>query len=216
MEQRRNEVPPIRDYPKTKCVFRRIVRDGSYVVTPTVTEGCEWVLEAQGVRAVDKLHGTNICVTLNEQGHILAIDNRSNRIHDGISFDVRRSKEQARALLGVLEAVRRGWFDKIQLEPGFNRVYGELIGPNINGNLHGVDRPMFVPFQHLKETCSWKTWIENRYSKTFDSLRKWFIELPSLFSKKYIKKNVLAEGLVFWHPDGRMAKLRRDMFDWHI
>ncbi len=22
------------------------------------------------------------------------------------------------------------------------------------------------------------------------------------------------EGIVFTHPDGRMAKLRRDMFDW--
>ena len=23
------------------------------------------------------------------------------------------------------------------------------------------------------------------------------------------------EGIVFTHPDGRMAKLRRDMFDWY-
>ena len=23
------------------------------------------------------------------------------------------------------------------------------------------------------------------------------------------------EGVVFTHPDGRMAKLRKDMFDWH-
>jgi hypothetical protein len=34
-------------------------------------------------------------------------------------------------------------------------------------------------------------------------------------TEKVFKKQVLAEGLVFCHPDGRMAKLRRDMFDWY-
>jgi hypothetical protein len=28
------------------------------------------------------------------------------------------------------------------------------------------------------------------------------------------RKNGFVEGIVFTHPDGRMAKLRRDMFDW--
>ena len=29
-------------------------------------------------------------------------------------------------------------------------------------------------------------------------------------------EDIKAEGLVFYHPDGkRMAKLRRDMFDWY-
>jgi len=28
------------------------------------------------------------------------------------------------------------------------------------------------------------------------------------------KKDSFVEGIVFTHPDGRMAKLRCDMFDW--
>jgi len=204
---------PVKDYPKTKALYVREKKNGAYTVTEEILEGSEWVFD-KGVQATDKLHGTNVCVVLDSNGEILAIDNRTQRLQDGIGFDVRGSKDQARAVLGVLEAVRRGWFKDIHLEKDFTRVYGELIGPGINGNLHEIGHVTFVPFQHLRKSCSWKSWIENRYPKDFDSISEWFKELPSLFSEKYCKKKVLAEGLVFWHPDGRVCKLRRDMYDW--
>ena len=29
-------------------------------------------------------------------------------------------------------------------------------------------------------------------------------------------RNGYVEGIVFTHPDGRMAKLRKDMFEWYF
>jgi len=37
--------------------------------------------------------------------------------------------------------------------------------------------------------------------------------MPLYMLKKGVKDGFV-EGVVFTHPDGRMAKLRRDMFDW--
>ena len=42
--------------------------------------------------------------------------------------------------------------------------------------------------------------------------KEWFKNLHSLFSMRMGKKDILTEGLVFYHPDGRICKLRRDMF----
>ena len=56
--------------------------------------------------------------------------------------------------------------------------------------------------------------MENKYPKDYDSISTWFRQLPSLFNKRLALPEIQAEGLVFHHPDGRMAKLRRDMFDW--
>ena len=205
---------PIKDYPKTQGVFVRENVGKRYLAKPEVLEGQEWVFD-HGVQAVDKLHGTNVCVILDKQGNVLAIDNRTQRLQDGMQLDVRNAKDQSRAMIGVFEAAKRGWFKDIHLEDDFTRVYGELIGPGINGNMHEVSGPTFVPFQHLKGSCAWKSWVEGRYPKNFESLSESFKELPSLFSKKYCQRDILAEGLVFWHPDGRLAKLRRDMFEWY-
>lgn len=197
---------PIIDYPKIHCPFKRHRNEaGHYVVIPEMEEGFEWIWE-DGVRAVDKLHGTNICVHIRDRC-IEAIDNRSNRRFQcqriSTVFDV------ARPLIGALKAADRGWLK----EDG--DYYGELIGPTYNGNLHGAPDHLFVPFNVLLEKYHWHSWIRNDYPKTFDSLSEWFKTIPSLFSKQVFKKDVLAEGLVFYHPSGnRRAKLRRDMFDW--
>ena len=53
--------------------------------------------------------------------------------------------------------------------------------------------------------------------KDFPKLHSPFIrkELPSLFNQRLKLPEIQAEGLVFYHPDGRMAKLRLDMFDFY-
>jgi hypothetical protein len=55
-------------------------------------------------------------------------------------------------------------------------------------------------------------------------MSKWFQELMPLYalmihgSEKITADPTrvgFVEGVVFTHPDGRMAKLRKDMFDWY-
>lgn len=202
---------PIKDFPKIKSPFKRTHNaKGEYVVTPEIEEGYEWVFEP-GVRAVDKLHGTNICVHTHE-GKIVAVDNRTTRIlHPPIEIYTKKSSSQSRFLLGILNSVDRGWLETYPDES----VYGELIGPDINTNLHETPYPLFVPFEYLYERCHWKSWVNNKYPKNFEAISDWFKELISLFTQRVFKKEILGEGVIFRHPDGRVAKLRRDMFDWY-
>lgn len=195
---------PLIDYPKTDCPFVRFTNEkGEYVVRDEISPGFEWVFES-GVRATDKLHGTNLCVHIKNK-EIVGIDNRATRLYFGGPVSVKGNS--GKFLMGVMNAGNRGWLDN-------GSHYGELIGPDINGNLHQTGEYLFVPFSRLYDGYHWNTWVQNKYPKTFESISEWFKELPSLFSKKCLKKDVLAEGLVFYHPDGRRAKLRRDMFEW--
>lgn len=197
--------PPIIDFPKIKSPFiRKNNEKGDYVVTSEIEPGYEWIFD-KGVTAVDKLHGTNICVNISDK-HLDSIDNRSTRVMQNGTIPTKGNV--TKFIVGVMNACNR-W----SIEDG--KYYGELIGPDINGNLHSTPEYLFVPFNYLRSKCHWHSWVQNKYPKDFNSISEWFKELPSLLSKRLFDKNVLAEGLIFYHADGRMAKLRRDMFDWY-
>lgn len=69
----------------------------------------------------------------------------------------------------------------------------ELVGPNIQGNPEHYDRHRLVPHSSLALP------EEEQPQRTFEGLKAWLAE-----------KDV--EGIVFHHPDGRVAKLKkRDM-----
>lgn len=80
--------------------------------------------------------------------------------------------------------------DGIGMRPG---TY-ELVGPKVNNNAYGLDSHVLLPHGGDEfHSCP----------RSFVSLLGWLGELP-------------IEGVVWHHPDGRMAKLkRRDFgFDW--
>ena len=91
--------------------------------------------------------------------------------------------------------------------------FGELIGPKVNGNPYKLKEHIWIPFEtfgqkHLK----YKSW--GKYPKDFKNISEWFKELMPLYALMKGDKEGFVEGIVFTHPDGRMAKLRKDMFDW--
>lgn len=210
MEHKDDNYFPVVDFPKIKSPFVRKTINGRYVVTNEIEPGYEWVFKDAGVRAVDKLHGTNVCVHF-KSGIVHAIDNRNNRVMNTPFISLYLPKNVSRMVAGVVNSIEKKWIPDIET----GSIYGELIAPEINGNLHQVDRPYFVPFDWLYEKHHWHSWVQNKYPKTFDSISEWFRELPSLFTEQRIKKKGYAEGIMFTHPDGQMAKLRRDMFDWY-
>jgi hypothetical protein len=65
----------------------------------------------------------------------------------------------------------------------------ELVGPRIQGNTLGLDRHMLL--RHGCETVE--------VERSFAAIKDWL-------------SNNRVEGLVFHHPDGRMAKIRRKDF----
>lgn len=194
----------IKDFPKLHSPF---IREGDdYTVTKKIDKDCEWVFE-DGVRAVDKLDGTNICISIREGN----IDRIFNRTTEKFIMNIKQTRWEGACMEGIAKAIQRSWLDG--MEDG--EYYGELIGEIFNGNKHKIQGHLFVPFNYLKDKCHWHSWVKNKYPKDFNSISEWFKELPSLFNLRLKLPEIKTEGLVFHHPDGRMAKLRRDMFDWY-
>lgn len=194
------------DFPKLESPFIRETNDkGEYVVTNKVNPNYSWVFDNPDVLCVEKLDGTNVSIIV-ENGQITSIWNRTARI----PFFC---KGKEHIIQGLLRSFERGYCD---LPDG--QHFGELIGEKVNGNPQNINGHLWIPFEtYARESLAYKSW--HKYPKTFANISKWFeqpIEDGGIFSLLAKKKrvNLKPEGVVFVHPDGRMAKLRRDMFDW--
>jgi hypothetical protein len=93
--------------------------------------------------------------------------------------------------------------------------FGEVIGPRVQNNHYQMTEHLWVPFAtYCKPNLRYTSW--GKYPKDFQTISDWFrYSLHSLYFQRHNPgQKVFAEGVVFYHPDGRMAKLRRNMFDW--
>jgi hypothetical protein len=192
------------DMPKLESPFVRVTVGKRRIVTPEVAEGYEWVFTDPDVLATEKLDGTNVSVVI-QGGNLVQLWNRTQRkpvgTLDGHNF-----------IVGVRAAHERGRV----LSLGDGQHFGELMGPKVQGNFLGLDAPMWFPFDYLRRKFSYRSYHE--HPKTFDGLSSWFKD--GLFSLAYSHLHAgdrkPPEGIVFYQPStGRMAKLRRDMFDWY-
>ena len=195
----------IKDMPKLECPFVRMeMPNRDYIVVPEITEGYEWVFEDDSVMAIEKLHGTNVSILIQE-GTVTAVFNRTERI----PFI---NKPKKWIIEGILNSKERGYLEFL----GDGQHFGELIGPKVNDNPYKLKEHLWIPFEtfcqkHLK----YKSW--GKYPKDFDTISEWFKELMPLYaSMQGNHENGFVEGIVFTHPDGRMAKLRRNMFKWYF
>jgi len=203
------------DMPKIHSPFKRHENsEGEYVVYNEVNEGYEWVFEeAEKVMAVEKLHGTNVSIIV-ENGQITGLFNRKNRIP---RFPENKQHQYIKE--GVMNAVNKGYTN---LKDG--QWFGEVVGPKFHNNPYNLEQHIWIPFQrYAQKHLKYKSYGE--YGTDFDSISEWFKNgLFSLFYSKQhgtdletasVSNGTFCEGVMFTHPDGRMAKLRRDMFEWY-
>ena len=189
--------------PKIESPFVREMIDKQYILTDTITEGYDWVFEDVSVMAIEKLHGTNVSIVIVE-GTVTQVYNRTERI----PF-INKGKKWI--IEGLLNSKERGYLEFL----GDGQHFGELIGKKINGNPYKIENHLWIPFEtfaqkHLK----YKSW--GKYPKTYETISNWFKDdLIPLYSSMQGDREGFVEGIVFTHPDGSMAKLRRDMFDWY-
>jgi hypothetical protein len=201
----------IEDMPKLQCPFVRKEVNGEYIVIPEVNPGYGWVFEDESVMAIEKLHGTNVSIII-VGGVVTEVYNRTERI----PF-INKGKKWI--IEGLLNSKERGYLEFL----GDGQHFGELIGPLVNGNPYKLKEHLWIPFEtfcqkHLK----YKSW--GKYPKDFKTLSDWFENLMPLYftminglenyQNEDGKYTGFVEGIVFTHPDGKMAKLRRDMFPW--
>lgn len=145
------------------------------------------------------VHNTNVSIYI-QDGVITGVWNRTARVP---FFN--RGKEY------IIDGVREAFSRKYTEFLSDGQHFGECIGPKINGNPYKLDKPLWVPFSKLQRDYHYLSW--GKYPKTFEAISEWFKELMPLFGRKHGSEFV--EGIVFTHKDGRMAKIRRDMFEWY-
>jgi len=200
----------INDFPKIESPFvRKLMPNGDYIVTEEITEGMEWVFNDESVTAIEKLDGTNVSIVV-EGGNVTSIWNRTERI----PFI---NKPKKHIIEGVLNSWERGYCD---LLPD-GQHFGELIGPKINGNPYKLDVHLWIPFSTFAQNhLKYKSW--GKYPKDFATISEWMKDLMPLYwvmkhgmtKDKDGKYEGYVEGIVFTAIDGKMAKLRKDMFGW--
>jgi hypothetical protein len=181
---------------KIPCLFKRDFTSRSHpALLRDVTPGCEWVLEGEGV-ATQKFDGTACYI---KEGLLYA------------RYDAKQGKTPPRGAIpcGLSDPVTGHW-------PHWARVTGapeykwhreawaawlwfarltkcaqdgtyELCGPSINGNPEGCEMHQLLKHGDVEF---------DDVPRDFDGLRAW------------LRPHDI-EGLVFHHPDGRMAKIRK-------
>lgn len=197
--------------PKLESPFVRKNINGIYVVTPKISKGYEWVFEDESVIATEKLNGQNMSIYIKD-GMITHLWSKGRRI-----FPFARLPDKRVFIDAILNSYDRGWIEFLS----DGQHFGEVVGIGVEGNQYRLKEVLWIPFEtFVKENLVYKSW--GKYPKTFQAISDWFKEgLMPLFSPMmHGLKNVPedakeVEGIVFVHPDGRMAKLRCDMFDWY-
>ena len=188
--------------PKLESPFIRKIINGNYVVIDEIRPEYEWVFNDNKVMAIEKLHGTNVSIVI-QDGVITGVWNRTERVP---FFN----KGKKYIIEGLLNSYERGYTEFL----ADGQHFGELIGKKINGNPYKIDGYLWIPFETFCQNhLRFKSW--GKYPKTYNAISDWFKTLMPLYSLMTNNdKNGFIEGIVFTHPDGRMAKLRKDMFDW--
>lgn len=175
---------------KIPTLFERDPENRRFVL-PVVTPGCEWVLEGEG-RATRKYDGT--CTMLDEHGEWWARREIKPGGAEPVGYVAVFFDENTGKTMGWEPLESTGWvkshreaIESVAVPPTEPGTY-ELIGPKVNGNPEGATSHVLVPHGKLDLPAT---------PRDFEGLR-------ALFTSDQWH----AEGIVWWHPDGRMAKLK--------
>jgi hypothetical protein len=171
---------------KVPTLFERDWNGDRSRVLPQVHPGCEWVLAGEGA-ATRKLDGTCCLIRDGElyKRRELREGDKEPPLFERVGYDEETKKTVGWVPcdIGPDDKWHMSAFEK---EPGLPDGTYELIGPKVQGN------PEHWPGHQLVRHGSI---AEDDVPRTFDGLRQWFGD-----------KDI--EGIVFHHPDGRMAKIK--------
>jgi hypothetical protein len=173
-------------------------RDDHFHVVDRPRAECAWVFDGEG-SGTEKLDGTNVRLTV-RSGHIVRVEKRRNPsklqkqqgIVDGWYVDTDSSAEDKWILAAAQATDVSGWPD--------GEHSCEALGPRIQGNPLGLTEQRCVPF-------NLEIPVYDQVPRTFAELREFLAKLESRFAPGHP-----AEGIVFHHPDGRRAKIKRKDF----
>jgi len=171
---------------KIPTIFKRN-QENMEAILPEPNESCSWVFAGEGV-ATRKYDGTCCMV---EDGKLW----KRREIKKGETipdkFKMADYDEVTGKTVGWMPATDNKedrWHLEAFGDANFPNGTYELCGPKVQGNPEGLDSHVLVPHSEA-------TQYEN-VPRTFDGIKS-FLESLDI------------EGLVFHHPDGRMAKIKK-------
>ncbi len=165
--------------------------DNPKFVTREVNPDCQWVIDGEGT-ATEKWDGSACLV---HDGTLY----RRHRVKPGkakppgwIHWNFEQPEQSGHGWAPVTDSTADQYHREAWDYRGYADGTWELLGPSLQKNPHRLER-------HL-------LWRHGGYRypdapRTFDALREWFKIMPPM------------EGLVWHHPDGRMAKIKRRDFN---
>ena len=175
---------------KIPTIFQRDPDDMARVL-PIVNPDCQWVLDGEGI-ATRKYDGT--CVMRDDKGWWGRREVKPGKVAPegfvDVDFDSATGKRQGWEPIEQTPFIK-AFREAIDGKHGKPHGTYELCGPKINGNPEGYDRHVLIAHADAQR-----------------------INLPPTLDFRTTKRAVtdLAiegfEGIVWHHPDGRMAKLK--------
>ena len=173
---------------KIPTVFERDWDGDRSRVLDQVHPGCEWVLAGEG-EATQKIDGT--CCLIREgllyKRRELKKDETAPVGFKEVDYDAETGKTVGWMLVGEGTEDhwhREAWKNVVSLPDG---TY-ELIGPKVQGNPENAQYHTLVSHESTR--------VFKDVPRTYEGIREWFWLNPKI------------EGIVFHHPDGRMAKIK--------
>lgn len=179
---------------KIPTMFERDFAIGSptrYRILDKPRHGCEWVFAGEG-SATRKIDGTCCLV---RAGKLFKRRELREDEPPPSGFEETQADEDTHKRVGwvpVGDGAEDKWHrDAFAAQPWLLDGTYELIGPKIQGNPEGFAEHVLVSHQRTGEHLD--------APRTFAGLRDWL-------------QGMDIEGIVFHHPDGRMAKIKKRDF----
>lgn len=210
----------VSDMPKIQCPFVRKEIGGEYLAIDEVYvdddgNSYDWVIEDDRTMAVEKLHGSNVSVVI-QNGCIQGVWNRTNRVP---AWGGNGTHQYIRE--GINNAIQRGYLDRL-LD---GQHFGELVGPAYHNNPYNLDEHIWIPFEsYAQRHLAYESW--GNYGTDYEAIRGWFEMgvIPLFYSRWHDlsfdeAEGAFVEGVMFTHPEPDdidtkpYAKVRYDMFD---
>jgi len=234
---------PLR-FPKVHSPFEREENeDGEYVVYDEVNDGYDWVFNNDDVVAVEKLDGTNCAIRVEntEQGKEIQAFTRHG-YEPFQEADPYGSYPHRRITRAVQNSLRRSYLSQLDDGVHYGEAVGPDFQGNpheLDENLFIpfswlADKCSYNSWgKYPKDFDTISGWFEEDLFSLFYS-RMHGVDLETAS----VSNDTFCEGIIFIHPDGayteehltteeeqlsggtyrkyapRMAKLRRDMYDW--
>lgn len=174
---------------KIPTVFERDWEGDRSRVLPQIHAGCEWVLAGEGV-TTQKLDGT-CCMIRDGRLYRRQEIKRGRAVPIGFELaDIDVETGKTVGWMPVGDGAEDQWH-----RAGFDALYDkangtyELVGPKVQDNAEGWAHHSLIP--HTVAYLS----LTEQPPRDFDGLRAWLARHD-------------VEGVVFHHPDGRMAKIK--------